>query len=276
MLDLQLMQKGRDGFKIAGEEPYQLAGYAVSSAGDFNQDGYDDYVVGAYGGYSNGFYRGAAYLVYGSGNSISSINLEELTSGIGGFKISGAAEFDETGFAVAAAGDVNGDGLDDFLIGAPFDAPYYGMVDGAMAGKAYVVSVVAMCLMASISSPMTLGTDGGTRDVGLRIIGEQDFDRAGVSIASAERHQQRGRADGYSRRLARQWPRRQLRGAAYVIFGQDGSHRRYPSERHRGPDAVASSLSAKRRAILPVHLSWRRRHQRRRLRRRSGRGGADQ
>ena len=48
----------------------------------------------------------------------SNIDLSTL-NGTNGFKISGVAAFDDSGFSVASAGDINGDGIDDLIIGAP-------------------------------------------------------------------------------------------------------------------------------------------------------------
>ena len=47
-----------------------------------------------------------------------SIELSDL-DGTNGFQISGEAVGDQSGFSVASAGDVNGDGFDDLIIGAP-------------------------------------------------------------------------------------------------------------------------------------------------------------
>lgn len=89
-------------------------GYAVASAGDVNGDGYADFLVGAYGAASN---AGAAHLYLGSAtprannwNGASPPERIDLANLDGAGAIFGAA--------VASAGDVNGDGFADFLIGA--------------------------------------------------------------------------------------------------------------------------------------------------------------
>jgi hypothetical protein len=81
----------------------------VASAGDVNNDGYDDVLVGA-PWYSNGEdYEGRAYLYYGSNTGLS-------------LAPAGTAESNQVGanmgYSVASAGDVNGDGRDDIIIGA--------------------------------------------------------------------------------------------------------------------------------------------------------------
>ncbi|SDG90059.1 Por secretion system C-terminal sorting domain-containing protein [Dyadobacter soli] len=83
-------------------------GISVASAGDVNGDGYDDVIVGA-PFYNNGeAFEGAAFLYYGSNGGI--INAPVLLE-----KDQAFAFF---GISVSAAGDVNGDGYDDLLVGA--------------------------------------------------------------------------------------------------------------------------------------------------------------
>jgi hypothetical protein len=92
-----------------GDQTGALFGYSVASAGDVNDDGYDDVVVGAYS-YDNGEVdEGRAYLYLGSSSGLSvtpSWTAEGNQAG---------AYF---GISVASAGDVNGDGYDDVVVGA--------------------------------------------------------------------------------------------------------------------------------------------------------------
>jgi hypothetical protein len=85
-------------------------GYSVSSAGDVNNDGYDDVVVGAVGYDNPDLYEGSAYLYLGSASGLSA-------------SPSWSAESDQANAyfgVVSHAGDVNGDGYDDVLVGAYF------------------------------------------------------------------------------------------------------------------------------------------------------------
>ena len=56
---------GQDGFRVDGIVPLDYAGWSVSDAGDFNGDGYDDLLVGAYAADNGGSGSGSAYLIYG-------------------------------------------------------------------------------------------------------------------------------------------------------------------------------------------------------------------
>jgi VCBS repeat-containing protein len=56
---------GAGGFKINGEAIYDYAGWSVAGAGDTNNDGIDDVIVGAYRNNADGSYIGAAYVVHG-------------------------------------------------------------------------------------------------------------------------------------------------------------------------------------------------------------------
>lgn len=128
---------GTNGFVCNGEQRYGGVGSAVSSAGDINGDGVDDLVIGAPGDSDYSFSNGGSksYVVFGGAGvgAGGSIELSSL-NGVNGFVIDEASSGDESGSSVAGVGDVNGDGVDDLLIGAPKAGP-----NGNSSGESYVV-----------------------------------------------------------------------------------------------------------------------------------------
>jgi hypothetical protein len=96
----------------------------VSALGDFNNDGIDDLVIGIPSASPNGiFLAGQTYVVFGSttlGNT-GTLNFSEL-DGTNGFVINGVGEGDTAGSSISTAGDINDDGIDDLIIGAPDQA----------------------------------------------------------------------------------------------------------------------------------------------------------
>ena len=123
---------GTNGFVIHGITTGDRSGYSVSSAGDINGDGFDDILVGAP---VTGANAGESYVIFGSNTVFAaSIDLSTL-DGSNGFALRGALVGDSSGWSVSAAGDVNGDGLGDIIIGAPYGDP--GGVDAA--GESYVI-----------------------------------------------------------------------------------------------------------------------------------------
>jgi len=86
-------------------------GMSVANAGDVNNDGFGDVLIGA-SGYSNGqSVEGAAYIYYGSANGLTSAN---------NWQIEGNQAGAELGLYVYGVGDVNGDNIDDVIVSAPF------------------------------------------------------------------------------------------------------------------------------------------------------------
>jgi len=108
---------------MTGAAASDYLGFAVAGAGDVNHDGYADVVGGAYGNDAGGAAAGRAYVYFGGA---SPNNVADLT-------LTGAAASDWFGYAVAGAGDVNGDPYDDVIVGA-----YYTDAGGTHAGRAYV------------------------------------------------------------------------------------------------------------------------------------------
>ena len=90
----------------------------MSGAGDVNGDGIDDLIIGALVADPNGRHdAGASYVVFGSDQGFpATIDLADATADL---IIQGAAADDRSGFSVSGAGDVDGDGIDDLIIGAP-------------------------------------------------------------------------------------------------------------------------------------------------------------
>jgi hypothetical protein len=127
---------GDRGFTLRGEEAGDHFGYAVSFAGDLNDDGIDDLVIGSPDASPNGVGSGASYVLFGSknaNNEFSTLSLSDL-NGSNGFKMTGAQAGDHFGFSVGFAGDINADGVDDLVIGAPDADP-----NGEGSGNSYVL-----------------------------------------------------------------------------------------------------------------------------------------
>ncbi len=97
-----------------GEGGSDRAGWSVAGAGDVNNDGYDDILIGAYMASFHGFASGRTYLILGNSSSLSmNTDLSQADASFWGEK-----QLDGAGCSVASAGDVNRDGFDDILIGA--------------------------------------------------------------------------------------------------------------------------------------------------------------
>jgi len=93
---------------LTGAAANDSFGYSVASAGDVNGDGFADLLVGAYGSDAGGADAGRAYVYFGGPAADATPDLT----------LTGAAANDVFGYSAASAGDVNGDGFDDIMVGA--------------------------------------------------------------------------------------------------------------------------------------------------------------
>jgi hypothetical protein len=192
--NIDLGSLGGLGVKLNGEATGVETAFSISSAGDVNADGFDDLIVGAVeadGG------NGAAYVVFGSGALGATIDLSAL-DGDTGFRLTGAT--DRAGWSVSSAGDVNGDGYADLIVGAPIGG----------GGKAYVVFGKAAGFAADLDMTAIASPDG------FRILGEASADYAGGAVSSAGDIN----GDGYDDLMVGAYNfGGDDRGAGYIIFG---------------------------------------------------------
>ena len=162
---------GSNGFSINGEHRWDNSGGSVSAAGDLNGDGIDDIIVGAAG--AGDLDTGASYVIFGDSNWLNaSIELSEL-DGSNGFKINGIGKDDNSGGSVSGAGDVNGDGIDDIVIGAA------GAIGGDSDDESYVIFGENNWSNASIDLSDLDGSNG------FKITGIKQGSSSGLSVSSA-------------------------------------------------------------------------------------------
>ncbi len=129
-----VMDANTGGFVINGIDELDFSGRNLSGAGDVNGDGLADLIVGADladpGGDS---FAGESYVVFGKANG-AAVELSDVAAGTGGFVMNGVDRGDYSGHSVSGAGDVNGDGLADLIVGA-----YRANAGEILSGESYVV-----------------------------------------------------------------------------------------------------------------------------------------
>lgn len=142
-IDLVHVAAQASSYQFVGREAGDFAGRRVAVAGDVDGDGVTDLLIGARAADGGGEDSGEFYLISGAdleaadladGAADGVIDLDNIAGLSGSYRFIGQAEGDQLGRSLAAAGDVDGDGLDDIFVGA-----YGADTAGIDAGEGYLI-----------------------------------------------------------------------------------------------------------------------------------------
>jgi hypothetical protein len=187
-----ITNSGGKGFSLILDGSLEYG--TVAMLGDVNGDGLADVLFGAprwYPGSDITNWRGRAYVVFGKTDS-QPVYATDLANGNGGFIIDSNENNGQIGSTVSSLGDINGDGLTDFLIGRKLTN-----ADG-QPGRAYVI--FGKQGTGTSADTINLG-DIQNNSGGFMIYGNSSYDRAGETVSRLG-----GRERGWRRRLSRRCP----------------------------------------------------------------------
>jgi hypothetical protein len=185
---------GANGFVVNGDTT--RLGWSVNTAGDVNGDGKADLVLGA--PFTNN--RGAACVIFGQSSFPPSFNVSTL-NGANGFVVNGLESTSRLGMSVNTAGDINGDGKTDLVVGAP--------------GRQYVLVIFGQ---SSFPPSFDILTMNGTN--GFWVGGIFPRSTLGNSVSTAGDVNGDGKDDLVLGDQGAYGNADNIKGAAYVIFGQ--------------------------------------------------------
>jgi len=201
---------GSNGFRIDGVAASDRSGFSVSAAGDINGDGLGDLIVGAYGADPNGNYSGSSYLVFGKSTPFAATLVPSILNGSNGFRLDGVAAGDRSGYSVSAAGDINGDGFGDLIVGADRADP-----NGSLSGSSYVVFGKSTGFTATLALSSLNGSNG------FRLDGVAANDFSGYSVSAAGDINGDGIDDLIVGAKGADPNGNSFSGSSYVVFGRN-------------------------------------------------------
>ncbi|KAA5540459.1 hypothetical protein FYK55_20830 [Roseiconus nitratireducens] len=226
---------GSDGFRIDGLAAGDTLGFSVSGAGDLNDDGIQDVVVGAKNADATAPVRpgaGQAYVIFGKSMPFDATFDLSTLDGSNGFVVQPASEGDELGAVVDNVGDVNGDDIDDVLVTAP-----QGNSGGGELGAAYVIYGRDTAFSSAFD---VTGIDGnnGMEIIGIRAGQRLGFEASGLGDINA---------DGIDDIMVAEGPDADgsLGGSrGYIVFGQQGTAASVDLAALDGANGLAVTTSA--------------------------------
>lgn len=226
---LALDSIGDRGFTVLGGPSSGNVGFSMAPVGDLNADGLDDFAVAEVAADTQGRTNNGRVWVVAGRDDISDVNLLSPTTGQLLMTVDGAISEERIG-NIASVGDVNGDGVDDFLLGAYTSTPWGSGI--AVPGAAYVV----------------FGGAGATGEIDTANLGTKGFtivgptrqrDRLGISVSPAGDVNGDGKADlligadGVTNAATGN-----RNGGAAVVFGAAGNDRVYTDPLAAGGQSV--------------------------------------
>ncbi|MEM9384272.1 MAG: integrin alpha [Pseudomonadota bacterium] len=197
-----------DGLVISGREQEDFLGTSANVVGDFNGDGYADLgVTAAFADPEGQLFAGEAYIVFGGATVSGHLSVASLTAE-SGIVFQGTGEGDSVA-TISGVGDVNGDGFDDVVIGAP-SADLFGMNS---VGQAYIL----FGRSEPFETPLTRDSLGS--GVGVVLNGWDEFGDAGSCVSEAGDFNNDGLPDVLITGISADAGGRFGAGQAYVVFG---------------------------------------------------------